>query len=638
MAEHASRPAVVHRGAFDAVVDVCPDPMWVVDAGGFLIAFNAAFEQWWREVSGTTPTLGNAIEGRPQRIVELQRRALEGRAAMTDVRLIVRGIEQTFAIHAQPAAAAGGAAFAARIATHEAPYVSETSIELALMHLFASDEPLAELAGRALEFLCATDGWDAAILWQLAGSSLRATAAWFGSDDTRHRLAEPMTDLRFPIGHGVPGRAWASREVVWISDILDETTLARGELAAAAGLHSVVAAPLIDSDRVSGVIEFFTRKVRPIDDRMKKTLTHTGKALARLIDRRRLLEQIERKGAEWMLTFDSIALPIMLITPDGRFARLNSAARALTGASFGELVGRPVLDFGSGEPWKTLTDIVTAVADSGIGCTAQIVTDNATWDVTASLLPARGGDEERVIIAMHETTEMIRLQESVRRGEQLAALGELVAGVAHEIRNPLFGLGASVDLLEQQFAGNVIVLDITEPMRTWLKRLQMLADNLLEYGKTWRVDLTQGNVRDVLQLALETCAPRARDAAVNVEHDFASADATLLMDGSRLVLVFENLIDNALQHSPRGGTVRLEARRDDGAIEVIVSDQGPGIAPADLPRIFEPFFTRRRGGSGLGLSIVQRIIDEHGGTVTAQNADSGGAIVRVRLPVYQPAD
>jgi len=638
MAEHASRPALVHRAAFDAVVAVCPDPMWVVDAGGFLIAFNDAFEHWWREVSGTVPILGNAIEGRPPRVTELQRRALDGRSAMTDVRLIVSGIERTYAIHAQPAAEAGGAAFAARVSTREAPYVSETSIELALMHLFASDEPLAELAGRALEFLCATDGWDAGILWQLAGSSLRATAAWFGSDDTRDRLAEPMTDLRFPVGHGVPGRAWATREVVWISDILDETTLARGELAAAAGLHSVVAAPLIDSDRVSGVIEFFTRKVRPIDDRAKKTLVHTGKALARLLDRRRLLEQIERKGAEWMLTFDSIALPIMLVTPDGRFARLNSAARALTGASYGELVGRPVIDFGPGEPWKTLHDIVTAVADSGIGCTAQIATESSSWDVTASLLPARGGDEERVIIAMHETTEMIRLQESVRRGEQLAALGELVAGVAHEIRNPLFGLGASVELLEQQFAGNVTVSEMTEPMRTWLKRLQMLADNLLEYGKTWTVDLTPGNLRDVLKLALQTCGPRAHLAAVNIDRDFDASDVTLLMDGLRLVLVFENLIDNALQHSPRGGAVRIEASRDDSSIEIAVIDHGPGFVEADLPRIFEPFFTRRRGGTGLGLSIVQRIIDEHGGTVTAMNGDSGGAIVRVRLPIYQPAD
>jgi signal transduction histidine kinase len=106
------------------------------------------------------------------------------------------------------------------------------------------------------------------------------------------------------------------------------------------------------------------------------------------------------------------------------------------------------------------------------------------------------------------------------------------------------------------------------------------------------------------------------------------------MDRTRLMRVFENLLENAIQHSPRGGQVSVEVRRADGsvdAIECVVEDSGPGIAAEDLPHVFEPFFTRRKGGTGLGLSIVQRIVEQHGGEVLVANRPHGGTAVTVRL-------
>ena len=99
---------------------------------------------------------------------------------------------------------------------------------------------------------------------------------------------------------------------------------------------------------------------------------------------------------------------------------------------------------------------------------------------------------------------------------------------------------------------------------------------------------------------------------------------------------FENLITNAIQHSKKGSSVTISASEEEDAVEYSVRDCGPGFNPADLPRVFQPFFTRRRGGTGLGLSIVQRIVDEHGGIVNAGNHAEGGAVVRVRLPIYRP--
>ena len=146
-----------------------------------------------------------------------------------------------------------------------------------------------------------------------------------------------------------------------------------------------------------------------------------------------------------------------------------------------------------------------------------------------------------------------------------------------------------------------------------------------------------GDLREVLTQAIAVSQPLARDAQVAVEAELASDPSVVLMDASRLALVFENLLANAVQHSRAGGQILVKAICDGDRTEVVVHDQGPGFAAADLPRVFQPFYTRRRGGTGLGLSIVQRIVDEHGGIVTASNSDQGGAVVLVRLPTYHPA-
>jgi PAS domain S-box-containing protein len=619
-----SMPQLVHRAMLDALVDLSPDPVWVIDATGATVASNSAFQRWQRDI---------ALGGAPQ-LAELQRRALTGRSIMANIRLITAGIERTFAIHARPVET-GGVAFTAREVAEDG-HGSDRAVELALMHLFASNDPLEDVLKKTLEFLCATDRWDAAALWRIDRGVLRAEAMWFDTEESREKLAPRLHGLSFGFGEGTPGRAWASGNVIWIADMYEESMIGRAELAAAAGLHSVVATPLVDADRVTGVLELFTHTIRPINEPTRRMLARTGAALARLIERRQLLEQIATKGAEWLLTVDSITMPILLVTTEANVVRLNRTAQELTGRKYDDVVGRPLVSLGEGEPWNTLRDIATAVRDSHLTCTAQIVSGEKSWDVTAS--PLATGDDDRVVIAMRDTTEIARLQESVRRGEQLAALGELVAGVAHEVKNPLFGMSVTLDLLDEHL-DHAEALELTTALRTWIARLQSLTESLLAYGRTWSTDMKPGDLRPVLTQAIAASQPLAREAKVEIEADLDADTAepgSVLMDASRLALVFENLLANAVQHSRGGDRILVKASCDGERLEVLVRDQGPGFAADDLPRVFQPFYTRRRGGTGLGLSIVQRIVDEHGGIVTASNSDQGGAVVLVRLPTYRP--
>jgi signal transduction histidine kinase len=195
-------------------------------------------------------------------------------------------------------------------------------------------------------------------------------------------------------------------------------------------------------------------------------------------------------------------------------------------------------------------------------------------------------------------------------------------------------MGLTVDALQAMLPDEPEFAELGGVLRTWLDRLNRLMENLLEYGKTWTLDLTHGSLETVLPDVIDRCAQLAGRSAVRVSSEI-EADLPMLMDANRLGHAFDNLITNAVQHSKPGQEVVVTARLNGETIECAVRDHGPGFDPVDVNKVFQPFFTRRRGGTGLGLSIVQRIVDEHGGTIGAGNADDGGALLTVRFPVHR---
>ena len=233
--------------------------------------------------------------------------------------------------------------------------------------------------------------------------------------------------------------------------------------------------------------------------------------------------------------------------------------------------------------------------------------------------------------------EQRRLEAALRRSEVMAAMGALVGGVAHEVRNPIFGMTATLDALQARFGERAELGPYLGVLRGELDRLGELMRDLLEYGKPYTPALAAAPIAGAVRPALAACRALADEAGVTLIADDVAGDAIVRFDSGRLRQVFDNLLRNAIQVSPRGAAVELILRplAGDGAgwLECTVADRGPGFAADDLLRIFEPFFTRRRGGTGLGLPIVQRIVEEHGGTVAATNRAGGGATLTVRLPL-----
>jgi signal transduction histidine kinase len=246
-----------------------------------------------------------------------------------------------------------------------------------------------------------------------------------------------------------------------------------------------------------------------------------------------------------------------------------------------------------------------------------------------------------IVVTLHDITErklaeeeQSRLQASLQRSETMAAMGTLVSGVAHEVRNPLFSISATLDALEAKFQHQADHQPYLQALRGETDRLNRLMNDLLQYGKPRQLELTKVSLRKVVEEATQSCQPLAQQQQITISN-LLSEEFNLNADEERLHQVFKNLIENALQHSAKGSSVEINAERAaaEHAVTCTVRDHGNGFLPEDLGKVFDPFYSRRKGGTGLGLSIVQRIIEEHKGQITTSNHPDGGAVISVTLPL-----
>ncbi len=358
--------------------------------------------------------------------------------------------------------------------------------------------------------------------------------------------------------------------------------------------------------------------------------------------RQELAASFKRSALEWSETFDAVASPLVVLDLEGRIQRMNEAAHSLLDGGQ-DLSGQPLAAHASAQPWRGALALVEEVRQSRATLTRPVhdAASKRTWEVAASLIQAPDEGGMRLILVAQEVTRLLELQASVRRSETMAALGALVAGVAHEVKNPLFSISAVADALEATLGAQAAQLKpFMDVLRGEVRRIDHLVQELFEYGRPTRTDFQEGVLQDVLTDSVSACTLASEKAGVALEVAPTEGPLPVRMDARRLFHAFRNVIENAVQHSPAGSRVRLSTGQvEEGGTRwacFTVRDAGPGFREEDLPHVFEPFYSRRRGGTGLGLSIVQRIVEEHRGTVLLGNHPEGGAQVTLRLPLSSP--
>ncbi len=355
-------------------------------------------------------------------------------------------------------------------------------------------------------------------------------------------------------------------------------------------------------------------------------------------ERRGLEADLRRAAFEWREAFDGLPEGVVVVDAQGRIQRVNRTAVEYSGRpGWAELIETPLVKLGPGEPWAALGELVASLGQGALPAAREVndALTQRTFMVSARALAAGGEGGGRAVLNFQDVTETVRLKEQLRQSETMAEIGSIVAGVAHEVRNPLFSISATLDAFESRFRnieGHERYLSV---LRGEIVRLTGLMSDLLDFGRPSRPDFSECDVEEVVEAAVSACGQLARRKSVEISWPRRVGAPPVLADRARVSQVLQNLIENAVHFSPPGGRVDvsllLAGDGGLGFVECSVKDSGPGFDPADLPRLFEPFFTRRRGGTGLGLSIVKRIVYDHGGDVSAENHADGGAVVKVRL-------
>jgi PAS domain S-box-containing protein len=332
--------------------------------------------------------------------------------------------------------------------------------------------------------------------------------------------------------------------------------------------------------------------------------------------------------------FDRLSSAVLAYDADGKVIAVNKAFAVLTGIDAG-CIGQPVADL-TGDLQFDLPE-KTEPGEMVIGTEKKINTPSGDQKIIllgiSSLPPDAGGG---VVVLVHDITDQKRLEEESRRRDRLSEMGDMAAGVAHEIRNPLNAIGIAAQRLKMEFEPKDEHHDydsLTKNILDETARLNQILTRFLELAKTRAAEDKPVDLADAINKSISSLTDEATKSNVTLNYP-AHDKVNILGSIDKMQQVFINLIKNSIQAMPDGGSITLavEPNVDKKAV-VTLSDTGPGFPDEVMTKIFQPYFTTKADGSGLGLALAYKTITDYGGTIEASNAPDGGAQLQVTLPM-----
>ena len=356
--------------------------------------------------------------------------------------------------------------------------------------------------------------------------------------------------------------------------------------------------------------------------------------------------------------FNAIQEGIIVTDAKGRITYLNDAACGLFGLEAGEAIGKRLDERIGGLDWKSLTQsggpvshdveifypqnrfinfyVVPLVMEPRESAVAGSV-DSGGRGGARSTPAATAAEQVGHVMILRDITESRRTAQQTIESERLNALRLLAAGVAHEIGNPLNSLHIHLQLMERSVQklhdGEKTELQQSiDVARSEVNRLDSIVTQFLKAIRPSRPQLRPENVNTIVEEAVRFFAPELQDREILVEQELRSDLPLLQLDRDQMKQAFYNVIKNSLEAMHRHGTLRVRTDLADTHVIVRFEDSGGGMSAEDLSRVFEPYFTTKPSGSGLGLLIVRRIVREHGGELSIESSQDKGLALTIRLP------
>jgi two-component system, NtrC family, sensor kinase len=395
--------------------------------------------------------------------------------------------------------------------------------------------------------------------------------------------------------------------------------------------HGVTMGAILVADRRDGS---FTSE----DFQLFSTVaTHAAVVLANS----RFFEMIRRSKEEWETTFNALTEGIAVVSVDGKVSRANHALGRLLGVPTGSLLGQTFGETAAGE-----SEAARALVDQARqgGRTTPMITRSERLDrvlrLTAAPLP-ESGDHNAVVVLIEDVTEQRKLESQVIQNEKLAAVGQLVSGVAHELNNPLTSIAGLSEFLVEHSKPNARDREHLQIIHEQAERAGRIVRDLLTFARKGGHEKIRVDINDLVSRTSALLNYDVKLRAVDFEQRFDPAAPAVLADPYELQQVMLNLLTNAVQavgdlEPDRLRMIQVTTAATDDAVRVQVEDSGRGIPDQLVSQIFTPFFTTKEPGrgTGLGLSISYGIIEAHGGRLEYSPSPLGGAQFNLTLPPY----
>lgn len=341
--------------------------------------------------------------------------------------------------------------------------------------------------------------------------------------------------------------------------------------------------------------------------------------------------------------FNAIQEGIIVTDSNGRITYLNQAACGLFGLQNDDSLGKLLDERVRGLDWKSLTHAGGPVSrDIEIFYPANRVIN---FYIVPLLIQQESSDaaidglahEVGHAMILRDITESRRSAEQTLESERFNALTLLAAGVAHEIGNPLNSLNIHLQLMERKLRElepktREELQESIDVARAEINRLDSIVSQFLRAIRPTHPQLKLEDVNAIVEEAVRFFAPEIKDRDIVVEQELRSDLPLLQLDRDQMKQAFYNVIKNSLEAMKQRGILRIRTDKDDSHLLISFTDTGGGISADNLSRVFEPYFTTKMSGSGLGLLIVRRIVREHGGELSIQSDEGKGLVLTIRLP------
>jgi two-component system, sporulation sensor kinase E len=349
-----------------------------------------------------------------------------------------------------------------------------------------------------------------------------------------------------------------------------------------------------------------------------------------------LVQRLARERGFFERVFNTLQEGILVVTASGTIEYANDSARRLVGAEGDDIAGRTL--------WRLVPGLRGSLGRDLGGAPAVVREFDLTYPeprtVRLYVVPVEDdpGEHARLAVILTDVTNEKRTTGRRIEDERTSSVLLLAAGVAHELGNPLNSLTIHLQLMERKLrklrrsAGSEDLAESVKVCRDEVQRLDAIIRHFLEAIRPRKPDLTETNLTEVLAEVLRFQKKEFSNRGIVVEAETPVTLPAVMADRDQLKQVFFNITRNAIEAMQPGGKLKIRSRADDGSVYLLFGDSGSGIRATDLARLFQPYFTTKTSGHGLGLMIVQRIMRDHGGRAEIESKEGVGTVVTLQFP------